>query len=372
MMKLAAGIFATGLSLTPAILVAQGDWTGVDAFWRIHDVLKSGREPSEAVWSSLMTTPGYAMLEARERRGDALRRAFRLAYHPGLQDSLVAAMRTDSWVGYTLPHLLDVSRDRQAINTFRERVKDLNALDSGAVLAQAWLPAGTVAALPEAPVSWAVFRDARGYPRIVLDPHYVMRHGAPYELLGHELHHNYRNRIARSMRSFGNDLLPWALVNVEVEGIAGLIDKREVLALDEAGRRQRYPAGSSGSDYFLAYPGVYADSPRWLRFADSMLVVIGATPDSAQRDAKGRHLHGTLPDNGRAMGAWMSEAIIATLGKARLLAVVGDPFEFWFTYDEAARRSSSLYQPLSSAALAVIRDLQAKYELAAGRFPAER
>lgn len=340
---------------------AQGDWSGVDAFWRIHDMLKAGDEPTAPQWAALFSTPGYALLDERERRGNALRRGFRLAYKPALRDSLAAEMRTTSWIGMTLPHLVDAGRDRKAIDGFREQFTNLKGLDSGAVLAQEWLPAGTVAKLSMPEVSWIVFRDARGYPRILLDPHYVMRHAAPYELLGHELHHNYRNRIARPMRSFGDDLLPWALVNVEVEGIAGLVDKRAVIGLDAAALRRRYPEGSSGADYFMAYPGVYADSPKWLRFADSMLVEIAATPDSVVRAAKSRHLHGTLPDNGRAMGSWMSEAIIATLGKERLLAVVGDAIGFWLTYDEAARRTPSKYPAMSPAALAVIREVRAKY-----------
>ncbi|MBC7896473.1 MAG: hypothetical protein H7066_13745 [Cytophagaceae bacterium] len=350
-------------ALTPGRANAQGDWSGVDAFWRIHDVLVAGAEPTAAQWTALFATPGYALLEERERRGAALRRAFRLAYKPSLRDSLEAEGRTTSWIAMVLPHLAEVSRQRTAIDAFFQQVTATKTLDSGAVLAQAWLPAGTTANLAAPEVSWAVFRDARGYPRIVLDPLYVMRHGAAHELLGHELHHNYRNRIARPMKSFGSDLLPWALVNVEVEGIAGLVDKRPAIELDDAGLRKRYPDGSSGAEYFRAYPKVYADSPRWLRFADSMLVVIAATPDSAQRAAKGRHLHGALPDNGRAMGSWMSEAILATLGRERLLSVVGDAFGFWLAYDEAARRAPSQYPTLSPAALAVIREVRSKYAI---------
>lgn len=354
-------LLVLAVTYAPGRACAQGDWSGVDAFWRIHDALKAGEEPAAAQWTALFTTPGYALLEERERRAAALRRAFRLAYKPSLRDSLAAEARTTSWIAMVLPHLAEVSGQRTAIDAFRQQVTATKTLDSGAVLAQAWLPAGTTSRLAAPEVSWAVFRDARGYPRIVLDPLYVLRHGAPHELLGHELHHNYRNRIARPMKSFGNDLLPWALVNVEVEGVAGLVDKRPAIALDDAGLRKRYPDGSSGADYFRAYPKVYAESPRWLRFADSMLVEIAATPDSVQRAAKGRHLHGTLPDNGRAMGNWMSEAILATFGRERLLSVVGDAFGFWLTYDEAARRAPSQYPKLSPAALAVIRETRARY-----------
>lgn len=362
-MRILAFLMVTLVVLAPPRAGAQGDWSGVDAFWRIHAILTSNAEPTGAQWASLLSTPGYALLEERERRGPALRRAFRLAYKPSLRDSLAAEERTTSWVAMVLPHLAQVSRERKALEAFRSQVSTMKALDSGAVLAQGWLPAGTITTLAAPEVSWAIFRDARGYPRIVLDPLYVMRHGAPYELLGHELHHNYRNRIARPMRPFGNNLLPWAIVNVEVEGIAGLVDKRPVIGLDDAAVRRRHPDGSSGADYFRAYPGVYAESPRWLRFADSMLVEIAATPDSAARAAKGRHLHGTLPDNGRAMGSWMSEAIIERLGRDRLLSVVGDAFGFWLAYDEAARRAPAQYPVLSPAALTVIREVRARYSV---------
>jgi hypothetical protein len=333
----------------------------VDAFWRIQDVLRADREPDAIDWTALMATPGYALLHERERRGPLLRRAFRLAYKPSLSDSLAEARTRRDWVASVLPHLEEVSRRRADLGAFREWIGRQSLMDSARALAQASLPEGTTSRLAGPEVAWVVFRDARGYPRILLDPLYVMRYSAPLELLGHELHHNYRNRLAAPSRPYGDDLLAWALVNVEVEGIAGLVDKRALTRLDSAGISRRHPPGSSSWDYFAAYPSVYRASPHWLHFADSLMVQIAASRDTAERRRLARTLHQSLPDNGRAMGSWMSEVILEHQGHEALMRVVGNGFSFWLAYHRAAERSAGQYPLLSPAAIQLISQVADAY-----------
>ena len=339
----------------------QGEWSSVDAFWRIHDALRADHEPDEGEWTALMATPGYALLHERERRGPLLRRAFRLAYKPSLSDSLAPARTRQDWVAFVLPHLEEVSARRADLSAFRARIGARRLMDSARALAQAWLPEGATRRLAPPEVSWVVFHDARGYPRILLDPLHVMQHGTPLELIGHELHHNYRNRLAIPSRPYGDDLLAWALVNVEVEGIAGLVDKRALTRLDSAGISRRHPPGSSSWAYFAAYPLVYRASPQWLRVADSLLVRIASSRDTTEQRRLARTLHGSLPDNGRAMGSWMSEVILEYLGHDALMRVVGDGFGFWLTYQRAAERSAGQYPLLAPAAIQLITQVAEQY-----------
>jgi hypothetical protein len=51
------------------------DWSSIDLFWQVHDILAADDEPSTALWDSLFASTGYAALEARERRSGLLRQA---------------------------------------------------------------------------------------------------------------------------------------------------------------------------------------------------------------------------------------------------------------------------------------------------------
>jgi hypothetical protein len=334
------------------------DWSGVEAFWRIHAVLAADEEPTTAQWDSLFATPGYALLQERERRRDALVRAFRLAYRPSLRAQLDSATAREDWVAFVLPHLRDVPLRRDSVARFRGEIERDALFDQARERAQRLLPAGTTQHVPAPSVSVLYFKDARGYERILIDPLYLMRVPDRVELVGHELHHYYRNKIARPTRPFGNDLLAWAIANVETEGVAGLVDKSAVPDMSDAELERRYRVPASLA-YFKSYRHEYARSNEWLRFTQDMLERIAAHPDSSA--TLGARLHRELPDNGRAMGAFMATVIIEELGHEALLEAVGDPFAFWERYNQAARQTGNRAAALSDTAMQVIRRLRLAY-----------
>lgn len=336
------------------------DWSGVEAFWRIHAVLAADQEPTPVQWDSLFATPGYALLQERERRRDALVRAFRLAYRPSLRAQLDSATAREDWVAFVLPHLRDVPLRRDSVVRFRGEIERDALFDQARERAQSFLPAGTTRRVPAPSVSILYFKDARGYERILIDPLYLMRVPDRVQLIGHELHHYYRNKIATHTRPFGGDLLAWAIANVETEGVAGLVDKAAVPEMTDAEMERRYRVPASLA-YFKSYRHEYARSNEWLRFTQHMLERIAAHPDSAA--TLGAHLHRELPDNGRAMGAFMATVIIEQLGHDALLQVVGDPFAFWERYDQAARQTGGRAAALSDTAMQVIRRLRLAYRI---------
>jgi hypothetical protein len=91
--------------------------------------------------------------------------------------------------------------------------------------------------------------------------------------------------------------------------------------------------------------------------------------DSVARVAIAASLHGDLPDNGRAMGNWMADAIDAVPGRAALLNVIGDSFGFWRTYQRAAIASGGEFRAFSDPAMRAIADLEARYRLPEQRVP---
>jgi len=335
------------------------DTASIPLFWRIHDTLKQDLEPADSLWDALWATPGYALLQARERRRADLTRALQLAYRPSLAAEARAARTASGWVAFVLPHVERIPASRARLETFVDSLLSADLLGSAIELAATLLPEGATTGVPRPTVSLAYFIDARGYPeRLLLDPLYLMSITYPRELLAHEVHHYYRNRNARPHRPFGNDLLAWNLENVAHEGIAGLLDKRTVPGLSAAGLAERYPDPRNRA-YFERYQVEYGRSNDWIALTDSTLSRIAVHPDSAA--ALGAWLHDELPDLGRIMGAFMAVTIEDILGRQALIDAVPDAFAFWRAYDRAARASGGRARPLSAASLKVIGKVEAAY-----------
>jgi hypothetical protein len=291
-----------------------------------------------------------------------LTRAFRLAYRPAARattDSVLA--NNPGWVGRAVLHLREVSAAQRTLALYERSLASNDLMEKGQRLAQTYLPKGTIRERPAPEVSFLYFLDARGYPeRILLDPLYFMRLRNPVEVLAHEYHHYYRSRIARRERPYGTDLLAWTLSTVESEGLAGMLDKRDVPPMTRAEVEARYVNPSSRA-YFLEYGIEYRRSNERLRRAESVLERVRLRPDSVA--VLGAWLHRELPDNGRIMGAFMSEVIERQLGRSRLVAVVGDTFAFWRLYNETARRSNGEAHVLSDAAMLTLDEVEAKYRM---------
>jgi hypothetical protein len=341
-------------------LAAQFDLSALPIFWEVHDRLRRGEEPTDSLWNALWGTPGYALLEAKERRRATLSRALRVAYAPwqrAAADSVLS--RNGDWLSRVVRHLREVSAARGTLATYERDLSSNDLMERGQRLAQAYLPEGTVRSHPAPAVSFLYFLDARGYPeRILLDPLYFMRLRNQVEVIAHEYHHYYRSRVARPQRPYGDDLLAWTLSTVESEGLAGMLDKRDVPSMNRAELEARY-VDPSRRAYFAAYQVEYRRSNERLRQVEDVLERIGQHADSA--GPLGAWLHRELPDNGRIMGAFMSEVIEQQLGRERLVAVVGDPFAFWRLYNEAARRTNGAARVLSERAMAVVAAVGERY-----------
>jgi hypothetical protein len=88
--------------MVAAVLSASGQtrgvvsFTGVQLFWTMANKLAGGEEPTAADWDRLFASPGYAALEAHERRRAALTTAFRAAYSPFRRVERDSLLRLDS------------------------------------------------------------------------------------------------------------------------------------------------------------------------------------------------------------------------------------------------------------------------------------
>src|SRR5262245_56850946 len=75
------------------------DFSGIEAFWPVYEELVPDREPDSTAWSSLFATPGYAALEARERRRRSIETALRFALMPSRAAARDSVERAGGFVG---------------------------------------------------------------------------------------------------------------------------------------------------------------------------------------------------------------------------------------------------------------------------------
>lgn len=359
--------------LTVALMLASGcaerevgvtaDVSGLDVFWDVTEILQRDEEPSDSLWDAMWNTPGYALFERFERRRSTLTRAMRLAYKPSLRAEADSVLTQPGWVSFVLPHLREIPRLRDSLQIFRETFINSELMSEARTAAREYLPAGVTDRYPMPDVSFMYFIDARGYgERILMDPLHFMNIRNPLEVLAHEFHHYYRIRIEKPTRPFGSDMLAWRLSTVESEGIAGMLDKADVPGMSMEELFAKYPAGRR-RDYFVEYQVEYRRSDERLSQVDDVFRRAGAHPDSAE--ALGRWIDGQLPDNGRILGAFMAATIEQQLGREQLADVVGNPFEFWRVYNDAAGRTDA--PTLSEEALRAIAGIEAMYAEEGGR-----
>lgn len=333
------------------------DFSGVAAFWRVHDVLAGGREPDQALWDRLWTTPGYAALEAREHRRAGFTKAFRAAYLPGasaLRDSL---RRLPYW-SHVLDHLEAVPAERAALQQFRRRLAGGPWLSDAVRKAALLLPPGATDR-PPPPIAFVIFAaDGRGYPSLIVADLANVADKADFEgFFAHELHHYFAAPLTRWSwpDSAAADLLLEALTKLEAEGIADQFDKADVPTLSDDGLR-RLTSNPATLDFYRRYRAEYARADSALTLLDHRLSAIDAHPSRTK--VLGDSLYRELPMEGRPLGAYMARTILDTLGPHRLASAVGDPFAFLRLYQEAATRRSDR-TPLSPAALRALARLQA-------------
>jgi Putative zinc dependent peptidase (DUF5700) len=332
------------------------EFSGIDAFWPVYDALVRDREPDTSAWAALFATPGYAALEARERRRGAIESALRFALMPSRARLRDSVERAGGFVGRAVRHLRSLPAARDSVARFRAALERSQVVVAARRVVAAFLPAGLPDSVPPPPVSFVFFLDdGRGYPALVVaDLLLLTRVGVDTGYFAHEFFHFYRRHIAIPTRgATPSDVgVEELLAYPAEEGIADQLDKRRyVEGSDSAFAVLMARPGARG--YAASYRAAYRRSSEMMAVVSRALERTAAAPDSATAIA--RAARDSLPDQGRALGAFMARTIDDVEGRAALVAVAGDPFRFWLAYDAAAVRAGGDRSRLSAKALAVLR-----------------
>ena len=335
----------------PCVAQTPGhDFSGVDRFWQIVDILARDAEPSAAQWRALLQSPGYRLAETN--LGPVMRQDMEIAFRPSRRAEFERLTTDSSDRALRLEHLAAALRGRAALVAFRDSLARGSPIVDAVRRAAQLLPPGATAHGEPPLVAFAIFKDdAYSLPQgVAIDLLYARR--VPLLLiLAHEFHHTYVNRLNKPVPPgppAADAALRDALYNVRNEGIADQIDKP-------------YPFSSpipAMASYVARYNAEYARTPVTLQQFDSLLSAIA--DDRRKMDELGMTAQMLLWSNGHPNGAYMAREIIETFGVDSLFPGVADPAAFFRTY-AAAEIVHGRPAPFSRKTWEVIEALESRY-----------
>ncbi|MFW6305347.1 MAG: DUF5700 domain-containing putative Zn-dependent protease [Candidatus Saliniplasma sp.] len=307
------------------------DLSGVYQFWELVSVFEKGEEPSDDRWDSLFETPGYKILTEVEFPREFMKKVFRKAFLCGVGETGLEKMMIE--------HLRDVRSDREELNDFLSEVIDGGLYDESVERALEWLPFDEPEYYP--PVSFLFYqKDARGYVPIVFDLYLAYSIGKNLSLLlGHEMHHFYRNMKVSFDPGIEDRDIVWTLNQIHMEGIADQINKELIF-----GEQSVF-----GEKFQEAYMKNYDEAEKYISKLDELIA--GYDPDT------GEDIKDGLPMSGHPVGFFMVEKVIENGRKVELVENYADPFYFFELYSEVVGDELSF----SEESLELVKELSRKY-----------
>ncbi len=333
------------------------DFSGIEQFIEIAGILEQGQEPSDIQWQKLFSTPGYQVLTEREFSREFFREHLRMVFMPAEREALELALEKEKDLPF---HRRHVHHFKSAKNRMDEIVLQMEQLKEHAPEIMEVSRKEALNYLPQmeengfVPVSFVIFsNDARGYTPVVIDILFSIEldDNLPL-LLGHELHHYFRNQILAydpDAILAEDKYLLWVLDQIQAEGIADQIDKRKLVTDVE------------GPLHFFAnqWEQMVKNAPEFLVFLDEKLDQMQDTAE--QRLFTGQQLRENLPMSGHPIGFYMANLILEEKGKGALTEEVGNPFAFFRKYQQVAKAHPGDAPVFSSGAMRVISDMEEKY-----------
>lgn len=331
-------------AVLPPLPKSGFDFSAVDRFNELAEVLSADREPTDAQWRAYYETPGYRFADRPDLRSN-----MEIAFRPSLSAQRDSLLAKGGAPAFAVRYLRDGFARRAASQQWRDTASLQAAAERARKRALAFLPKGMDPPIPF--VAFAVFTPdgySRGPEGVLLDLPFASRMDIE-DFLAHEFHHSLNAPISKLNRMPGSQApeasLLNALVSLRNEGIADLIDKP-------------YPVHHPDSTYERSYNEYYARTPEVLRMVDSLIATVA--DDSTRMRTVGQMVNRLLIYGSHPTGAYMAREIQETFGVDSLLPATIDAFSMFRTYAAAEARHGRA-APFSAKTVAVLDAIEKKH-----------
>ena len=329
------------------------DFSGVDKFWEVVEILEADLYPFEEVWDTLFANPGYAALVESEFTREFFIEKMQIAFMPSK-----APMKKQQTKVNADPYLRHYNRVKQMqslLATHRQWLLEAPMMREVTRAVRQYLPEHLFVNYPLPPIAFVIFaNDSRGYSPVVMDLLYALDQEEHLVLrMGHEAHHYYRNKLLvydpAKVRRRDRDVV-WVLNQIHAEGLADRVDRRVLYF--QKGYLENMPEAQ-------LFKARVAQVPEVLESLDRLLSqMAGSRGDYSQL---GRRMRELLPMSGHATGYYLTSVIVKRFGNEELNKRVGNPFAFFHLYHLASIMPESNTHIFSPKSVAFVQALQARY-----------
>jgi len=347
---------------------------GITEFFRIVDILKQDKDPTEEDWNLFNDAPGYKELAEMEFGRRYLRDLITVAYKPSEQKNekeiLDKYRKKDRYYEMfaegTLSDFKEAGQYRTEILDFvgyitsREVIREIEQ-NVSEYIEDAKLDSTFR-------INFIVFGDSRGYDPIIIGITNPGKYSKEEEaclksrgesiylptvlLMAHEAFHNIRNRrisYNEPEKKSGDQQIVEILDKIQNEGTGDQINVPKVNSPESC-----FPDSRDTKRILQEQKFQYAI----VHAIDYFLTQIAG--NEALKADLGRAIGSMVTRSGHPTGYYMSSVIVARLGKAELKKISTNPFRFFITYNRAAKMSPGT-PDFSDAAIAFIQNLENKY-----------
>ncbi len=329
------------------------DFSGVDQFWGVVEILEADLYPFQEVWDTLFASPGYAALVESEFTREFFMEHMQTAFMPSKAPML--KQQTKVHADPYLRHFSRVNQLKSLLATHRQWLIEAPMMREVTRAVRQYLPEHLFINYPPPPIAFVIFaNDTRGYSPVVMDLLYSLDQEEHLALrMGHEAHHYYRNKLLvydpAQVRRRDRDAV-WVLNQIQAEGLADRVDRRVLYF--QKGYLENMPEAQ-------LFKARVAQVPAVLDSLDRLLSQIASQRGDYSR--LGRRMRELLPMSGHAVGYYITSIIVKRFGNEELNRRVGNPFAFFHLYHLASIMPESNTHIFSPKSVAVVQSLQQRY-----------
>jgi hypothetical protein len=344
--------------LITTFLAASAQRINTDAvvrFWRVVDHLEEDRPLDDSLWNTYYNLRGNrTYMENNRYLNQPLehRKCLEFVFRPSLADSLRLLQAADTIASDDiLDNLLYIKANEQQLRSYTRLVISPIYLQQCIKLAKQYLPKNKLKPIPQ---NLTIYIMAMTFDAAVQDSSMYFGMARVYEydkyregaLAGHELHHQLRvDSQIREKVSSADSAVFETVDEINNEGCADLIDK--MLLLENPGKIFR---GANTVHRLMD------DAARTIIKLDSCFKVNATATNTyvtgRQFDRITNYSSGHLP------GLYMVDIIQRNGFKDRLIASNDNPFQFFYLYNEAAKKDPARPPLFSIAAIAYLKQLE--------------
>lgn len=337
------------------LTAGEVDYSGVERFWPLMNELTADQQPAENQWDSLFATPAYAYI-IKSEKPERIKNRFRTAYMPSMADRRAAVLEEKNYDSMIIRHLLQVRKDQKKILRYADSLRQQDIITEAVRLTQEYLPDQFVKENQDLypPLAFGIFEpDGKAGGEMIAVDIAFARNIDFHKFLAHEAHHFFLSKIRWQMKEAagGMEQLLRSIRQLHLEGIADLIDKKGFLSeSDELTEQDNW--------YIYHYRRHYHNARSTFGRIDSLLA---AADTPKQMDQNGKMIWSALHFGTHPEALHMALLIEDVFGKAAILEVLDNPFDYFRLYRQAALQRPERGWVFSEKTMSLLDQLEKEY-----------